>query len=108
LIGAYLTPYPSPARTTGKNQRYLWLYRGVLERGGFAPSHILSPFQTKLRVLKIWLFERGSGGEYLIINQNQIKPLVEMLDRVWVIYYDIVTLEQVFVARKTDAGFSYG
>ena len=31
-----------------------------------------------------------------------------MLDRVGVIYYDIVTLEQVFVARKTDAGFSYG
>jgi hypothetical protein len=28
-------------------QRYSWLERGVQERGGFTPSHILSPFRTE-------------------------------------------------------------
>jgi len=37
-----------------------------------------------------------------------IKYLVEKLDRVRVIYYDRVTIEQVFVAGINKAGFLYG
>jgi hypothetical protein len=55
---------PLQLETSRGLQRYLWLERGVEERGGEAPSHILSPSQTiiKKRALNINLFERGIKG----------------------------------------------
>jgi hypothetical protein len=46
--------------------RYLWLERGVYKRGGSAPSQIVSPSQTMDHIEQqlIYLFERGSGGEF--------------------------------------------
>jgi hypothetical protein len=56
---------PPPARDICNIPQIFWLERGVRERGGFAPSQILSPSQTTLNPgKKIALFERGSGGEY--------------------------------------------
>jgi hypothetical protein len=46
LAGDYLT-LPSPANLFRINRRYFWLERGVKERGGEAPSRILSHYQNR-------------------------------------------------------------
>jgi hypothetical protein len=47
VLSSPLTPLqPELLRTI---QRILWLERGVKERGGFAPSQILSPSQTMIK-----------------------------------------------------------
>jgi hypothetical protein len=76
LAGDYLTLL-SPASLFGINRWYFWLERGIEERGGEAPSHILSPSQTKKnRVLRLNLFERGIKGVSVINGTKQTESIV--------------------------------
>jgi hypothetical protein len=52
--GTNLTPLsPLQPDTLNGIERYLWLERGVQERGGFTPSQILSPSQAVVKLITL-------------------------------------------------------
>ena len=74
VSSANLTPLsPLQPESLGSNQRYLRLERGVQERGGEAPSYILSPSRTDTNtgILNVPVREGDTGGEYKLTTGSK-------------------------------------
>jgi hypothetical protein len=70
---AYLIPVsPLQSESLVSNHRYLWLERGVKDRGDFAPSHILFPSRTNINssIYNKSVQEGDTGGEYKNIKRD--------------------------------------